>query len=151
MIHGLFLNYAQTIYLRSGKLKLLYYWKLIFLIDSSIYLNDCHVTIVWIPYVADVLIVGLWSQWERLNGGCEREFMTDYGGDKLIGILCEHKFLVICSVNFINLAKKFIPCQNFPNFICFHLRAMHHACDEINKIELCPILKVMSSFQSEIF
>lgn len=86
MIHGLFLNYAQTIYLRSGKLKLLYCCKLIFLIDSSIYLNDCHVTIVWIPSVADVAIVGLRSQWEEVKW---RVWV-----DMLIGILCEHKFLV---------------------------------------------------------
>lgn len=35
----------------SGKLKLLYCWKTIFLIDSSIYwdLNYRHVSIVWIP------------------------------------------------------------------------------------------------------
>ena len=136
MIHGLFLNYAQTIYqIRKIKIALL--------LKTDIFNRFFHL-LKWLPrdYCLNSFRCRLYycgslkSMRERLNGGCEREFSV-FGLDKLIGILCEHKFKnsnVSCSVNF-------IPCQNFLNFICFYLRAMYHAYDGINGIELCAHLK----------
>lgn len=150
MIHGLFLNYAQTIYqIRKIKIALL--------LKTDIFNRFFHL-LKWLPrdYCLNSFRYRLYycgslkSMSGRLNGGCEREF-SDFGLDNLIGILCEHKFVnsyVFCSENFIKISSHvriFLTLFAFSYVSCI-TRVMGWM--ELNYV---PILKVMSSFQSKIF
>lgn len=130
MIHGLFLNYAQTIYqIRKIKIALL--------LKTDIFNRFFHL-LKWVP--RDYCL----SSFRCRRSYCgslksmgevkRRVGISFFGWDKLIGILCEHKF----NNSDVKFAQKNHPMSEFSSstYVLCVTRV-----NEINKIELCPHLK----------